>query len=191
MKKIKTSILAFSLLALTGIITTSFIPADLDVVEEKKEKVNWLDIEAAYDSVMADTTGKKVFIDVYTDWCGWCKRMDNTTFKDKKVIEYLNENFYSVKFDGEFKGDVILGTDTTRFVNNGRRGYHELAFSLLGGRLSYPTVVIMDENFNVVSPVPGYRDGKDMLPVLEFLGEDIYKTKKWEEFKKEYDAREE
>ena len=49
---------------------------------------------------------KKIFVDVYTDWCGWCKRLDATTYKDAAVVKYINENFYSVKLDAEMKQPV-------------------------------------------------------------------------------------
>ncbi|MBK7335110.1 MAG: DUF255 domain-containing protein [Saprospirales bacterium] len=46
---------------------------------------------------------RKILVDVYTDWCGWCKRMDATTFQDQTVMDYLKKNFYAVKLDAEQK----------------------------------------------------------------------------------------
>jgi thioredoxin-related protein len=53
---------------------------------------------------------------------------------------------------------------------------------MLGGQMSYPTSVFFDESLNEITPVPGYQTAEQLLPILKFFGEDIYKTKKWEEY---------
>ena len=62
-----------------------------------KKGVNWLTFEQA--SALAKTKPKKMLIDVYTDWCGWCKKMDATTFANPKIAAYVNQYFYAVKFN--------------------------------------------------------------------------------------------
>lgn len=114
---------------------------------------------------------KKWFIDMYTDWCGWCKRMDATTFQDELIVEAINENYYAVKFDAERKDDITVGDSTYSFVANGRRGYHQLAAQMMNGRLSYPTYVFLNEERQVVTSVPGYKANTDMLPILEFMAQ--------------------
>ena len=61
--------------------------------------IKWLSLQEA-DSLYQKNP-KPIFIDVYTDWCGWCKRMDATTFQDDNIAQYLNTNFYPVKLDAE------------------------------------------------------------------------------------------
>jgi thioredoxin-related protein len=76
------------------------------------QEINWMTIEEAELAVKKQP--KKILIDVYTDWCGYCKKMDKTTFQDKDMINYLNKEFYCVKMDGEdknimtFKGKTKL-----------------------------------------------------------------------------------
>ena len=65
------------------------------------QEINWISIEEA--EIANKKEPRKVFIDVYTDWCGWCKKMDASTFEDPQIIKYLNENYYCVKLDGEDK----------------------------------------------------------------------------------------
>src|SRR5690606_27012707 len=89
---------------------------------------------------------KSLFIDVYTDWCGWCKKMDNTTFKDKEVVSFLNDYFIPVKFNAEQKEEVIFNNQKFNFMQVGRRGVHELAAALLQGSLSYPSYVVMNSD---------------------------------------------
>ena len=125
---------------------------------------------------------RKVFVDVYTDWCGWCKKMDATTFKDPKIAKQLNANFYAVKLDGEGIENIVFKDKEYKFVPQGRKGYHELAATLMNGKMSYPTTVYLDENLNLIQPLPGYLTVDKLEPILIFLGEDHYKNKSWEDF---------
>ena len=64
-----------------------------------QEKIQWISFEDAVERCAKEP--KMVFIDVYTDWCGWCKRMDQSTFVNPVIAKYMNEHFYCVKFDAE------------------------------------------------------------------------------------------
>lgn len=145
-----------------------------------QETIRWYTIEEV--QKLAQTEPRKVFVDVYTDWCGWCKRMDVTTYQDPKIIKQLNSNFYAVKLDGEAEEDILFRNKVYKFVPYGRKGYHELAAVLMNGRLSYPTTVYLDENLNLIQPIPGYLTVERLEPILIFLGENHYKDKTWEEF---------
>lgn len=82
-------------------------------IQPLETKVRWYSWDEA---VKANTLKKKkIFIDVYTDWCGWCKTMDRETFSNDDVANYLNENFYPVKLNAEQKEDIYFGQDTFRF----------------------------------------------------------------------------
>ena len=146
------------------------------------QDVNWLSWEEAINMAQTDDNPKKIFIDVYTDWCGWCKKMDKDTFQNPEVALYMNQNFYMVKLDGEGKDPIEFKGKTYKYVPSGRRGYHELAAALLNGRLSYPTVVFMDEDLNLLSPVPGYQKPGPFLNIARFFGDDIYKEKDWQTY---------
>jgi len=145
-----------------------------------QEKIKWYTIEQVQE--MSVNQPRKIFVDVYTDWCGWCKKMDATTFQDPKIIKQLNDNFYAVKLDGEGKEDIRFKNRIYKFVPQGQRGYHELAAAFLQGKLSYPTTVYLDENLNLIQPIPGYMTVSDLEPILIFLGEDLYKNQTWQEF---------
>ena len=138
------------------------------------QKIKWMTFEEAVK--LNETAPKKIFIDVFTDWCGWCKRMDQTTFLDKDVVAYMNENYYAVKFDAETSDTIVFGGYT--FINeggvNGRRGTHQLAAALLQGRMSYPSYVFMNEKNQLLTVAPGYMEAKDFLPVLMYFGTNSY-----------------
>jgi len=127
---------------------------------------------------------KKVYMDVYTGWCGWCKKMDASTFTNPDLIRYMNANFYAVKLDAERQ-------DTIHFMG---KEYHfepmykanTFAAELMKGQMSYPTSILMIENFQSPQPIPGYHDVPQMESFLTYFGDNIYKHQSWEEFSKAF-----
>nr|WP_139275924.1 DUF255 domain-containing protein [Sinomicrobium oceani] len=144
--------------------------------------VNWMSWEKAVAKSKQDTSPKKIFVDVYTDWCGWCKKMDKDTFANPEVAAYMRDKFYMVKLDGEGKEEIAYNGRTFKYVAAGRRGYHELAAALLQNRLSYPTVVFLNEKQQLLSPVPGYQTPEKFLKIARYFGDDIFETTSWEDY---------
>ena len=155
-----------------------------------QERIQWMDIEEA--EAACRRQPKKIFVDVYTDWCGWCKRMDQTTFADPEVARYMNENYYAVKFNAERTDTVrFQGHDFVYVMNpNGKKGIHQLAAAMLQNKLSYPSYVLFNEEMKLMQVIPGYQKTETFLPILHFFGEDAYKTTPWETFNEAYSKRE-
>lgn len=174
------------LMVVAIMISAGFIFNDEASNDPKASAVNWMTFEEAVEA--QKTEPRLVFIDVYTDWCGWCKKMDANTFNQEHVAKLLNEKFYAVKFNAEQKEDIKFKDYTFKFVPQGRRGYHQLAASLLNNQLSYPTTVFLDEEMNMIQPLKGYWPANDFYPILQFFGDKHYKSVSWEEFKKGYTA---
>ena len=172
-----------------GLLLSGFIvfPGKGDPAPQsvEPEKIQWHTFQEALE--LSKKEKKKIFIDVFTDWCGWCKVMDRNTFPDPVITKYMNEHFYAVKLNAEMKDTVIFNNYT--FVNPSPktpRSTHQLASSLLNNQLSYPTTVYLDENFSMLTQVPGYRGPQELEPILKFFGDNAFKTQKWEEYSKNF-----
>jgi thioredoxin-related protein len=169
-----------------GLIFCMLLGGSLMAQNPTSSPVKWLTFEEAIEK--NKTEKRKIFIDVYTDWCGWCKVMDKSTFADPAVAKLLNEKFYPVKFDAEQTADVVFNGTTFKFVPYGNRGTHQLAAALLNNQMSYPTVTFLEEDYSTVYPIPGYRKPEEFHPLLVFYGENYHKkgSSANEEFKKAY-----
>jgi len=153
----------------------------------QKAEVKWLSFEQAI--ALNKENPKKILVDVYTNWCYYCKVMDKKTYANAKIATYINANFYPVKFNAEQKEDLTFDGEVYKFKDVGRRGYHEFAVAILERKLSYPTTVFFDDKTHVISRLPGYLDARSFKPILVYLAEDFYETKSWDVFIKDYKKR--
>ena len=148
------------------------------------QKIQWMSWDDA--AAMQDKEPRKVVIDIYTDWCSWCKKMDEATFKNPKIATYINENFYAVKFNAEQKQSITVGDKVYKYVRGGKRGYHELAAALTQNRLSYPTIVFLDETMSVLQPLKGYHGPREFEMVVRYYGGNHYKSTPWARYQTTY-----
>jgi thioredoxin-related protein len=153
-----------------------------------QEEVKWYSIEEAIQ--LTSQEPRVLVIDVYTDWCGWCKRMEATTFSNPEIAAMMNKYFYPVKLDAEGKEDIVIGGKTYKFVPSGRSGYHEMAAIVTRGRLSYPTISYVDAQGKVLQAAPGYKTPEQFKVFLEYYQDDTYKSQSFEEYSSQYAARE-
>ncbi len=152
----------------------------------QETKVKWYTFEEAVE--LNKTNQRKIFIDVYTDWCGWCKKMDASTFSNPEIAKILNEYYYAVKFDAETTDTIsFAGRD---FINEGTRSRspHQLAIALLQGKMSYPSVAYLNEQNQLLTAVPGYYTPERLEPILRFFAEDAHKTQSFEEYSKKFNV---
>ena len=142
--------------------------------------IQWMSFEQAV--AKSNVTPKKIFIDISTSWCGWCKKMDASTFKDTSIIRYMNDHYYAVRLDAETH-DTIHFQDKL-FVFKPEYKANELALSLLSGQMSYPSFIFMDEKFVLLSPLAGYQTVPQLEAVMKYFGANIFKDQKWEDYQK-------
>jgi thioredoxin-related protein len=104
-----------------SIIFILFIASTISGNEIKfREVTNQEEWDAAF--ALAKIEKKLVFVDIYTDWCTYCHKLDKEVYTDDGLAEYFNENFINVKFDAEteFGYPLTIKYDVT--------GYPKLLF---------------------------------------------------------------
>lgn len=131
------------------------------------QDINWMSLEQA-EAEMKNSPEKPLFIDFYTDWCGWCKKMDASTFKEAEVVKHINENYIPVKFDAEMKSEVKFRGKTYKYVRpqTGGRGVHSFAYFSLRGKLSYPAYAVINQEGRLQKLMLGYMPKSQLLENL-------------------------
>lgn len=123
-----------------------------------QEQITWMKFEEA---IAANAKSPKmILVDVYTDWCGWCKKMDKETFVDPAVVAHLKKNFYAVKLNAE---------DTNRKFEFMGKTYSEADMAAAMRVRSYPNFVIIEPGLQNIAQLPGYRPAPDFLAGLNDL----------------------
>jgi len=141
-------------------------------------KVGWYSIEEAMEKYEKEP--RPLLIDVYTDWCGWCTHMMKTTFANEQIAQYLNNNFYPVRYDAETLDTIRYKNKTYTNKGQGSNPKHELAYELLDGRFSFPTLVFFDKR-GVKLNIPGYLNVTDFEPLMYYFAEEINVTTPYQE----------
>ena len=131
--------------------------------------VNWINFEEAQEKSI--TEPKPIIIDLYTDWCGWCKHMIKTTYSDPQIANYINANFYAIKFNAETQDTVNFLSQV--YVNQGTgRSSHDLIKKVFRTS-SYPTTFFAGPNFTNIQGAAGYLDPNKISPYLVYFKEDL------------------
>ena len=115
------------------------------------------------------TEKKNVVVFLHTDWCNYCKAMENATFQNKEVKKLLDQNFYFSELNGEEKQDITFAGAVFKYKPTGvKTGFHELAASLgtIDGQVSYPSLVILSPNNEIIFQYNGFMSAKEIIEVL-------------------------
>lgn len=122
------------------------------------EEINWMTYQKGV--AAAKTEGKKIFLHFYASWCGYCKTMEQKTFKDASVVRYLNENFTSIK------------------VNTDQQQNIAIQYRVRG----LPSTWFLQDDGQKIANRPGYIAPKQLIGYLQFVNTDSYKKMSIREF---------
>jgi thioredoxin-related protein len=143
--------------------------------------VKWYTMEEA--QALNAKAPRKIFIDMYTGWCGWCKVLDKNTFSNPEIAKYLNTYFYPVKFNAEGKDPVVFNGQT--FTLNPPQKFHDLAIAIMQGKMNFPTMVFINDNLQLLTMVQSYLPPEDLQPILIFFAHNYYQTLNWPDFQQQ------
>lgn len=153
------------------------------------QEINWMSFNEAIEA--QKTNPKKIFVDAYTVWCGPCKMLDKNTFHNPDVVKFINENYYAVKFNAE--GNETVDFKGTTYSNpsfnpntTGRNSSHQLSqyFQIR----AYPTMLFLDEDLSLITPLPGYKTPQQLEIYLKLFASNDYKNITTEEDWKNYNS---
>jgi thioredoxin-related protein len=128
------------------------------------KKAEWV----SFDNGLATAAKEKkhMVVDFYTDWCHWCKVMDEKTFSDDKVNQKLLDRFVPVRVAAEnanesatFRGKTYTNVELTQ------------AFGISG----FPSLAFLDEAGEIITVVPGYVPPETFIFILEYIDQQCYK----------------
>lgn len=161
----------------------------LVVATSTAQEIKWMTMNEALEAQKKEP--KKILMDAYTEWCGPCKLMDQKTFTNKDVVNYINKNYYPVKFNAEGTEEVMYQDFNYTNPNydpnrKGRNSQHFFANALK--ITGYPSLVFFDEQSNVIAPIAGYRTPEQLEIYLKMIANDAYKKLISAEAWKEYES---
>ncbi len=135
----------------------------------------WNSLEEAQGK--ASENDKWVLIDIYTEWCAYCRQMYNETYTNQRVIDKLNEYFYVTRVDAE--------SDEMVKFNGEELSMERLAAEF--GVTSYPTTVIVKPDGEPFAIQPGYIEADQFTGILTYVGTDAYEDVSFDEYMEEFD----
>jgi uncharacterized protein YyaL (SSP411 family) len=147
------------------------------------DKVKWMNLSEAAASLQKER--RPVLIDLYTDWCGWCKVMDKKTYSNEQVARYLQEKFYPVKVNAESKEALVWNGRTYQY--NASYRSNEFAVYVTQGHLEFPTTIIIPAD-GEPQAIPGYLEPKDLELIVKYFGEGGYGKIPFDQFQKSFKA---
>ena len=127
----------------------------------KKTAIGWKDYTPGM--AMAGKVSKPIFLYFHASWCTYCTKLKKTTFKDKKVLAYLEKNFVSIQVD----------TDESQALSK--------EWKVKG----LPTLWFLEPDGTKINSIPGYLDSAQLLLVLKYIHTKSYNTMGFQDFMKQ------
>ena len=150
-----------------GLLFFMVLLASLSFSNPPKDKVNWMSFAELQEAYAKDP--KPILVDLYTSWCGWCREMDRTTYRNDKVASYINQHYYAVKYNAESTDSVWF--NQIRYGYNKEARTNDLALYLSFGERAYPNTIFLETIDARPAPLSGYMKAKEIEAPLKYFAE--------------------
>ena len=130
----------------------------------------WVTIEEAQE--LASKNSKYILLDIYTEWCGFCRRMNAETYANNKVQQSIDDYFYAVRVDAE-------SSDIVTFLGE---KYSKRDMAMLFGVRSFPTTVFLTPQGEPIAAQPGFIDAARFHTMLAYVGSESFKTQTFQQY---------
>jgi len=185
----------FKIIALQVLMLILFLSLSLKLLpaqDSENISINWMKMEDAVNT--STSQPRKLFIYIYSDNCGWCKRMNDVSFSDSVIANYINDHFYPVKINSSFKEDITLGSRTYKYIpadpSKNIPSHHELVATLLNGRMAYPAISFINEKMEYMGVEFGFKNPPLLEAWLHFIaGNEFLKTPDFSTFQSTFKGK--
>jgi len=137
-------ILSVAVLTMAFVVEKSDSSVTVNTPIQSESGIRFKNVSLERAKELAAETDKLIFIDAYTSWCGPCKRMAATSFKDDEVGEIFNDKFVNLKIDMEKDAD---GPEVAKLYKV----------------RAYPTLLIIDSKGKLVKSSVGFMTSAQLL----------------------------
>ncbi|MGM0589356.1 MAG: thioredoxin family protein [Bacteroidota bacterium] len=137
---------------------------------QQPTEIRWYSMREA--QLKASTTGKKILVHIYAEWCVWCEKMDNNTYTNDQVKKHLLKYYYPVRVDGESQQTIVY--------NGQKMTMEEFAKTL--GVTAYPTILFIDSEGKLIAQQGGFIKPDIFTKLLSFVGSDAYQKQEFDQF---------
>ena len=143
-----------------------------------KDKIEWITLAEAEKKVKLEH--KPVLIDLYTDWCHWCKVMDKETYENKALIDYINDKYYAVRLNAETR-DTLRWMGQS-FAFNPQYKINMFTLYVTDNQPSFPSTIILADDKTAPISMSGFMKPGELELMVKYIGEGAYKTKGFQEY---------
>lgn len=146
-------------------------------------KIQWKSLDEALE--LNKKEPRKILLNLYNYNKVSCSLMRMQTFNQQQIAKYLNEKYYPVNIN-VFTQDTLKIMGQKYINENKSYKYHQLPVAALGGKMTFPAFLILDENEKVLQKVQQFMIPEKMEPLLKYYGDNVYKKESFDAYLKTF-----
>lgn len=155
----------------------------LNLIQLSGQEIEWISWEELNDKMK--THPKKVIVSFNKSNCPWCEEMETKVMGSEDIANYINKTFYPLKLSVAENRNIVIKDKTYRLD---RDGIHQLAKVLSRNQISFPMLVFVNEQFQIIQPIAGIQSRDKLRNILVYFGEDYFQEIPWKRFIQVKDA---